>query len=101
MFCRIAGIVIVDRVSRLEDQPVRLAACGQNHSVFLTNTGRVYTCGDKSVGQLGVEISDEETQHAVPMLVTTLSSAVVVQVACGFRHTLALSHGRDWYHVNA
>lgn len=39
---------------------VRQVACGENHSIFLLDDGRVYSCGGNSVGQLGQDHHDRE-----------------------------------------
>lgn len=38
----------------LEPMNVIGAACGRNHTLFLTDTGTVYACGDNRSGQCGV-----------------------------------------------
>lgn len=41
-------------VPALENANVIGAACGRNHTLFLTDTGTVYACGDNRSGQCGV-----------------------------------------------
>nr|CAH7730683.1 unnamed protein product [Callosobruchus chinensis] len=41
-------------VPGLEKMNVIGAACGRNHTLFLTDTGTVYACGDNRSGQCGV-----------------------------------------------
>lgn len=41
-------------VPALENMNVIAAACGRNHTLFLTDTGTVYACGDNRSGQCGV-----------------------------------------------
>lgn len=41
-------------VPALENMNVIGAACGRNHTLFLTDTGTVYACGDNRSGQCGV-----------------------------------------------
>lgn len=41
-------------VSELENFNIIGAACGRNHTLFLTDTGTVYACGDNRYGQCGV-----------------------------------------------
>lgn len=38
----------------LEHENIIQAACGRNHTLFLTDTGTVYACGDNKSGQCGV-----------------------------------------------
>lgn len=41
-------------IESLKDINIIQVACGQNHSVFLTDEFIVYACGDNQFGQLGV-----------------------------------------------
>lgn len=41
-------------VPGLEDKNIIGAACGRHHTLFLTDTGTVYACGDNRSGQCGV-----------------------------------------------
>ncbi|CAD7086110.1 unnamed protein product [Hermetia illucens] len=41
-------------VPALENMNIIQAACGRNHSLFLTDTGTVYACGDNKSGQCGI-----------------------------------------------
>lgn len=41
-------------VPALGNMNVISAACGRNHTLFLTDTGTVYACGDNRSGQCGV-----------------------------------------------
>lgn len=41
-------------VPALANMNVISAACGRNHTLFLTDTGTVYACGDNRSGQCGV-----------------------------------------------
>lgn len=67
---------------------VKTIACGQTSSVAVLDTGEVYTWGYNGNGQLG--IGNNMNQES-PIRVIGLGSAVVVKVACGYAHTLALT----------
>ncbi|KAJ6641521.1 Protein RCC2 like, partial [Pseudolycoriella hygida] len=41
-------------IATLKDVNVIQAACGFHHTLFLTDTGTVYACGDNKMGQLGI-----------------------------------------------
>jgi RCC1 and BTB domain-containing protein len=71
---------------------VAAISAGENHSVVATVTGDVYSWGYGKQGQLGHATGRNEK---LPRLVQTLSQSrvVVVQVACGWRHSMALSNG--------
>lgn len=36
------------------DAKIVNAACGQRHTLFLTDSGEVYACGKNEAGQLGI-----------------------------------------------
>jgi alpha-tubulin suppressor-like RCC1 family protein len=82
---------------------VKEIACGQNHSVFLTREGHVYSCGSNSEGQLGLDSTD--LQKKTPTLIETFydsnsegityTNIKITKISCGFYHTLFLtSDGR-------
>lgn len=75
---------------------VRTIACGENHTMFLLDDGRVYSCGSNDLGQLGHTKSRKK-----PELIDGLSSHKIAHVACGRHHTLVLSKWGDvfsWGH---
>ncbi|KAL5710488.1 HECT-type E3 ubiquitin transferase [Ranunculus cassubicifolius] len=74
-------------VHKLENLVISNVSAGWNHSGFVSNTGRIFTCGDGSFGQLGH--GDDQSQY-LPREVLSLGSKDVELVACGMRHTLVL-----------
>ena len=67
-------------------------ACGRLHSVALEEgTGRVYTWGASHYGQCGQ--FSRKTCIAPPRLVEALQKVVVVDIAAGDMHSLALTGG--------
>lgn len=71
---------------------VKKVCCGTQFTVFLTREGCVYTCGmDRLIGQ-----PESRTRgHNRPQLVPALAGQVVVDVAVGSEHTLALTATGD------
>ncbi|XP_012230297.1 RCC1 and BTB domain-containing protein 1 [Linepithema humile] len=63
-------------------------ACGQTSSMALTDNGEVYGWGYNGVGQLGI---GNYVNQANPCRVGSLIGVVIVKVACGYAHTLALT----------
>lgn len=79
---------------------VMQAACGENHTIFLMNSGCVSTCGSNEFGQLGlgVESDDAESRANVqggqimptPVMIEKSILGSVVQVAAGRFHSMAI-----------
>jgi centromeric protein E len=70
---------------------VKLTAlvCGYHHSSAISDRGVLFTWGRGIFGQLG---HDNNESCCVPTPVSSLSQHRVLQVACGWQHTLALTH---------
>ncbi len=74
------------------DDKIKQLAIGNNHTMILTENGKIYTCGRNSYGQLG---NDDFSNKAIPIELTnkiSLSSKdKVVQISVGFYHSVALT----------
>ena len=75
-------------VPGLQDIRVTHVSSGQFHSACLDSEGRVYTWGWGVHGQLGHGGVDDVLS---PQLVTGLRRCRVIQVSCGYAHTVALT----------
>ena len=64
------------------------------HTVALTNEGKVFTWGDNDYGALGH--GDNEERH-IPTKVKSLDGLFIVKIACGAWHTVALTDKGDTY----
>ncbi|XP_011505541.1 PREDICTED: probable E3 ubiquitin-protein ligase HERC4 [Ceratosolen solmsi marchali] len=71
------------------------AACGGSHSVAVNNWGQLFCWGNNSVGQLGLDTSLAIVQ--MPRMVKSLATNIVVQIACGQKHSLALTNNGELY----
>lgn len=65
----------------LEHVNVIQAACGRNHSLFLTDTGVVYACGDNKSGQCG--IGNNTTQVVQKPTRINYRGPQIIKVGCG------------------
>ena len=72
-------------VPSLSTKQVVQTACGLHHSVFVTLSGEVYSCGFNDNGQLG---HNDTKSKNVATLIEGVRGKTMVQVACGYYHTL-------------
>ncbi|KAM3718743.1 RCC1 domain-containing protein [Dirofilaria immitis] len=75
-------------------QSIRQLSAGNDHILILTTNGNVYSMGTGSRGELGHGTLECEQQ---PRLVEYLSPLIVIQVACGGWHSVALTDDGDVY----
>eukprot|EP01106_Pelomyxa_sp_JSP_P013865 TRINITY_DN425_c0_g2_i1.p1 TRINITY_DN425_c0_g2~~TRINITY_DN425_c0_g2_i1.p1 ORF type:complete len:349 (+),score=55.43 TRINITY_DN425_c0_g2_i1:176-1222(+) len=73
--------------------PIKDAACGGFHTVLVDSTNRMWSFGASWDGRLGVETTMEFV--SVPQEIPF--EYRVVQVSCGWDHTLALTESREVY----
>ncbi|TKS73024.1 putative E3 ubiquitin-protein ligase HERC6 [Collichthys lucidus] len=71
------------------NKPVTHVSCGSRHSVALTKDGQVYTWGQNSRGQLGLETSGLDVK--TPQHVRSVSAVPVVHIAAGGEQSFAVS----------
>nr|XP_028585247.1 probable E3 ubiquitin-protein ligase HERC4 isoform X2 [Podarcis muralis] len=82
-----------EQVSALDAQNIVAVSCGEAHTLALNDSGQVYAWGFAADGQLGLPGTEEYTR--VPRNIKSLSDIQIVQVACGYYHSLALSKGSE------
>lgn len=63
------------------------AACGRNHTLFLTDTGLVYACGDNKSGQCGVGTS---TAMITKVTRINYTGPPIIKVGCGAEFSVIL-----------
>ncbi|KAH8553851.1 regulator of chromosome condensation 1/beta-lactamase-inhibitor protein II [Umbelopsis sp. PMI_123] len=73
--------------------PVTAIACGQTHSVFLDEAGKIYTMGVNKYGQLGKFNPLECVRSDQPILGSLPAPAV--KISCGWHHTIVLTDTRE------
>jgi alpha-tubulin suppressor-like RCC1 family protein len=94
----------------LKEHVVVSVACGAEHTVAITETGKVFSWGSSEYGQQGTSVGNFEDwgsgdrsgktqsqQHALPKPLEAFADKVVIQVAAGYLHNLALTRdGEVW-----
>lgn len=75
------------------------AACGDAHTVFLSEEGRAYSCGSNSHGQLGIGKKPDglSGNEMMASIVTSLKEFALTQVAAGAQHSLFLTRSGEVY----
>jgi len=68
-------------------------ACGNKHSVLLTDDGKVWTFGAGMLGALGH--GHDFTDKYWPTLVEGISEKRVIDIKCGQHHTIALTEDKE------
>ncbi|XP_067266488.1 calponin homology domain-containing protein DDB_G0272472 [Chanodichthys erythropterus] len=75
------------------DIPVHIS-CGQSHSAFVTEQGRLFVFGSNNIGQLGLQTKGPVTK---PICVKVLKGERVQFVACGTDHTLVSTSQGEFF----
>jgi alpha-tubulin suppressor-like RCC1 family protein len=70
---------------------IRALAFGDEHTIAVTDKGRVFSWGDNEMGQLARISDGNENPHDLPRPVPGMEEEVIVQVCCSERSTLVLS----------
>ncbi len=85
------------RLTAFEDQGVNIVSvsCGNEHTLFVSDQGWVYGCGNNGQGQLG--LTTENGLLKTPLKIESLDKIRVVQAAAGFAHSLFLSERGEVY----
>ncbi|XP_066549471.1 probable E3 ubiquitin-protein ligase HERC4 isoform X1 [Amia ocellicauda] len=84
-----------EQVGALDAQNIITVSCGEAHTLAVNDKGQVFAWGLAADGQLGLPGAEESVR--VPRNIKSLSEVQIVQVSCGFWHSLALSKGSQIY----
>ncbi|KAG9416335.1 hypothetical protein AC1031_000736 [Aphanomyces cochlioides] len=81
-------------VETLLGNPIRQVACGGFHTAAVTESGEIYTWGGGEHGQLG---HGDKVNKTIPSLVEKLRTKIIVEITCGWSHTVALTSTGEVY----
>ncbi|KAG6544026.1 hypothetical protein Mapa_014549 [Marchantia paleacea] len=85
------------RVAALDTYTISHVACGQNHTVAVTDTGALASWGAAEFGQVGHKEAAGSVDSVQPRIVKGTRELQFVRVACGAAHTVALTGSGDVY----
>ncbi|XP_014467816.1 PREDICTED: X-linked retinitis pigmentosa GTPase regulator [Dinoponera quadriceps] len=77
----------------LQDETIVKVACGESHSAILTESGKLFTCGDGRHGKLGLE-ENENNVHEIT-LAAKYQELFVSNVSCGGCHTILVGRRHE------
>lgn len=80
------------KVEALRDSYISLISGGWRHTMALTSDGNLYGWGWNKFGQVGV---GDNIDHCSPVQVKFPHEQKVVQISCGWRHTLAVTERQN------
>ena len=78
---KIFSISIFEKITKIK--------CGGIFSIALSENGKIYVWGNGDYGELGLGMNVKFSEN--PMLVESLSSEYIVDIACGESHVLAIT----------
>ncbi|NLH98444.1 MAG: cadherin-like domain-containing protein, partial [Chthonomonadales bacterium] len=79
-------------VAAFSGQTIRAIAAGSEHTLAATDDGTFWSWGRNDIGQLGL---GDTTARNTPQAVAALSGRVVIGVAAGWYHSLAITSGGE------
>jgi alpha-tubulin suppressor-like RCC1 family protein len=87
------------KLNGFNDEKVVMISSGYNHSMALTESGRVFSWGDNRRRQLGI-INEQLSNKPSELLLNNEIS--IKKISCGYEHSLLLSRNGDiyWFGIN-
>lgn len=85
----------LETVDSLANHNITTITAGSNHSLVLSEAGQLFSWGCNVFGQLGLGNHDLQ-EIGKPMLLKSLATKSVVQIASGGNHCLALTRGKSF-----
>jgi hypothetical protein len=85
---RVSQPKVIKTLNRLK---VVRVSCGECHSVFVTNDGLLYACGDNRYGKLGLNQKQFTSIQFTPVCVDKYESLKVENISCGGCHMILIA----------
>jgi alpha-tubulin suppressor-like RCC1 family protein len=82
------------KVNYIFDGNIINIACGERHSVILTDKNKIYTCGSNIEGQLGFE---ENIKESTSFQLIKFDFGKIKKIICGGYHTFVISEDDNFY----
>lgn len=73
------------------EDPIVDMACGRNHSLFATKSGKLFSCGGNDYGQLGIGVAGEFVNTPTLVEITGTSSKMITSVKAGIDFSVILT----------
>ncbi|XP_043789203.1 X-linked retinitis pigmentosa GTPase regulator-like [Apis laboriosa] len=77
----------------LKNEKISRISCGESHTAILTESGKLYTCGDGRHGKLGLE-ENENNVHELTF-VQRYKELFISNISCGGCHTILIGQRRE------
>ncbi|XP_015600373.1 X-linked retinitis pigmentosa GTPase regulator [Cephus cinctus] len=77
----------------LQGETISKIACGESHSAIITESGKLFTCGDGRHGKLGLE-ENENNVHELTWA-NKYQELFITNVSCGGCHTILVGRRRE------
>eukprot|EP01124_Arcella_intermedia_P015033 TRINITY_DN21584_c0_g1_i1.p1 TRINITY_DN21584_c0_g1~~TRINITY_DN21584_c0_g1_i1.p1 ORF type:complete len:801 (+),score=154.51 TRINITY_DN21584_c0_g1_i1:86-2488(+) len=90
----IPKVLLPQLIPEVSGRGAVVLACGFNHSLVVTRNEEVYVFGRSDCGQLGIG-KTTNLDYILPVKNDNLTGSGVISVACGSKHTLALTYSGD------
>ncbi|XP_046333893.2 X-linked retinitis pigmentosa GTPase regulator-like isoform X1 [Haliotis rufescens] len=75
-------------IKSLKTEKLKLVACGRNHSIIATESGKLFTFGANGEGQLGIEDINDAN---IPRHIDSLDAVPYSMLGAGVEHSVALT----------
>lgn len=78
----------------------KMVACGNSHTLILSQDGKVAVCGSNLYGQLGLGQNHMNMTENKPKLINSINSENIKYISCGPDYSLLLSDKKIWMFGN-